>query len=78
MNYIHKDWTDEEIEKLCDLFDLYGEDAHIDATTLKNCKYKSSLDEKESDKDKKYEVVLSPSFPEEYRSIFDDILVDLG
>jgi hypothetical protein len=77
MSYKHKDWTEEEIDKLCDLFDLYGEDAHIDATTLKNCKYKSSLDEKESEKDKKYKVVLAPSFPEEYRSEFEDILEDL-
>ena len=27
-----------------------------------------------AEKDKKYKVVLAPSFPEEYRSVFEDIL----
>ena len=31
-------------------------------------------DEKEAEKDKKYEVVLAPSFPDEYRTVFEDIL----
>jgi len=31
-------------------------------------------DEKKAEKDKKYKVVLAPSFPEEYRSVFEDIL----
>jgi len=29
-----------------------------------------------AEKDKKYKVVLAPSFPEEYRSVFEDILED--
>jgi hypothetical protein len=62
MSYLHKDWTEEEIDKLCDLFDLYGEDLPLVS------------DEKEAEKDKKYEVVLAPSFPEEYRAEFEDIL----
>ena len=60
MSYIHKDWTEEEIAKLCDLFDSQDEDL--------------VSDEKEVEKDKKYEVVLAPSFPEEYRAEFEDIL----
>ena len=31
-------------------------------------------DKKEAEKDKKYKVVLAPSFPEEYRAVFEDIL----
>jgi len=27
-----------------------------------------------AEKDKKYKVVLAPSFPEEYRTVFEDIL----
>ena len=34
-------------------------------------------DEKEAEKDKKYKVVLSPSFPGEYRAVFEDILKEL-
>ena len=33
-------------------------------------------DVNEAEKDKKYKVVLAPSFPEEYRSVFEDILED--
>ena len=33
--------------------------------------------EKEAEKDKKYKVVLSPSFPGEYRAVFEDILKEL-
>ena len=29
-----------------------------------------------AEKDKKYKVVLAPSFPEEYRSVFEEILED--
>jgi hypothetical protein len=29
------------------------------------------------EKDKKYKVVLAPSFPEEYRSVFEDILKEM-
>jgi len=29
-----------------------------------------------AEKDKKYKVVLAPSFPEEYRSVFEEILKD--
>ena len=29
-----------------------------------------------AEKDKKYKVVLAPSFPEEHRSVFEDILED--
>ena len=29
-----------------------------------------------AEKDEKYKVVLAPSFPEEYRSVFEDILED--
>jgi len=64
MSYIHKDWTEEEIAKLCDLFDSQG-------GVLVS-------DEKEVEKDKKYEVVLSPSFPEEYRAEFEDILEEVN
>ena len=34
-------------------------------------------DEKEAEKDKKYKVVLSPSFPGEYRAVFEDVLKEL-
>ena len=33
-------------------------------------------DVNEAEKDKKYKVVLAPSFPEEYRSVFEEILED--
>jgi len=33
--------------------------------------------EKEAEKDKKYKVVLSPSFPGGYRAVFEDILKEL-
>jgi len=29
------------------------------------------------EKDKKYKVVLAPSFPEEYRAVFEDILKEM-
>ena len=34
-------------------------------------------DQKKHDQDKKYKVVLAPSFPEEYRAVFEDILKEL-
>jgi len=33
--------------------------------------------EKEAEKDKKYKVVLAPFFPDEYRTVFEDILKEL-
>ena len=72
MSYIHKDWTEEEIAKLCDLFDSQDEDLVSDEKEVE----KDKNDEKEAEKDKKYEVVLAPSFPEEYRSVFEEILED--
>ena len=42
-----------------------------------NKKIKKVSDEKEAEKDKKYKVVLSPSFPGEYRAVFEDILKEL-
>ena len=73
MSYIHKDWTEEEIAKLCDLFDSQDEDLVSDEKEVE----KDKNDEKEAEKDKKYEVVLAPSFPEEYRAVFEDILKEL-
>ena len=74
MSYIHKDWTEEEIAKLCDLFDSQGGVLVSDEKEVE----KDKNDEKEVEKDKKYEVVLSPSFPEEYRSVFEDILEEVN
>ena len=74
MSYIHKDWTEEEIAKLCDLFDSQGGVLVSDEKEVG----KDKNDEKEVEKDKKYEVVLSPSFPEEYRAEFEDILEEVN
>ena len=74
MSYIHKDWTEEEIAKLCDLFDSQGGVLVSDEKEVE----KNKNDEKEVEKDKKYEVVLSPSFPEEYRAEFEDILEEVN
>ncbi|MBT4208463.1 hypothetical protein HOE22_08985 [Candidatus Woesearchaeota archaeon] len=74
MSYIHKDWTEEEIAKLCDLFDSQGGVLVSDEKEVE----KDKNDEKEVEKDKKYEVVLSPSFPEEYRAEFEDILEEVN
>ena len=74
MSYIHKDWTEEEIAKLCDLFDSQGGVLVSYETEVE----KDKNDEKEVEKDKKYEVVLAPSFPEEYRAEFEDILEEVN
>ena len=74
MSYIHKDWTEEEIAKLCDLFDSQGGVLVSDEKEVG----KDKNDEKEVEKDKKYKVVLSPSFPEEYRAEFEDILEEVN